>query len=220
MIVVLFLKRVKRRLSRIYHNFKMTHGHVNVVHLGLGSYKKYIGGGNNMIVIKKNCVIDNPVFHIVGNNNKITFEENCHVGPDCSFWMEGNNVQITIGRHTTFTNSVHVNAQEDNMKIEIGEDCMFSNHIIIRTSDSHAIYSNDTNKRINPAKSIKIGNHVWIAPGSEVMKGVAVGDGCIIGSQTMVTKDVPANCLVVGRPARVVKENIRWTREDVIFHKF
>lgn len=157
MIVVLFLKRVKRRLSRIYHNFKMTHGHVNVVHLGLGSYKKYIGGGNNMIVIKKNCVIDNPVFHIVGNNNKITFEENCHVGPDCSFWMEGNNVQITIGRHTTFTNSVHVNAQEDNMKIEIGEDCMFSNHIIIRTSDSHAIYSNDTNKRINPAKSIKIG---------------------------------------------------------------
>lgn len=182
--------------------------------------KNIVGGANNMVVIKKNCVIDNPVFHIVGNNNKITFEENCHVGPDCSFWMEGNNVQITIGRHTTFTNSVHVNAQEDNMKIEIGEDCMFSNHIIVRTSDSHAIYSNDTNKRINPAKSIKIGNHVWIAPGSEVMKGVAVGDGCIIGSQTMVTKDVPANCLVVGRPARVVKENIRWTREDVIFHKF
>ena len=217
--LILFLKRIKRRLSRIYHNFKMTHGHVNVVHLGLGNYKKYIGGGNNMIVIKKNCVIDNPVFHIVGNNNKITFEENCHVGPDCSFWMEGNNVQITIGRHTTFTNSVHVNAQEDNMKIEIGEDCMFSNHIIVRTSDSHAIYSNVTNKRINPAKSIKIGNHVWIAPGSEIMKGVVVGDGCIIGSQTMLTKDIPANSLVVGRPAKVVKENIRWTREDVIFHK-
>lgn len=106
------------------------------------------------------------------------------------------------------------------MSIEIGEDCMFSNHIIIRTSDSHAIYSNETNKRINPAKPIRIGNHVWIAPGSEVMKGVVVGDGCIIGSQTMVTKDVPANCLVVGRPARVVKANIRWTREDVIFHKF
>lgn len=165
-------------------------------------------------------MIDNPLFHIVGNNNKITFEENCHVGPNCSFWLEGNNVQITIGKRTTFTNTVHVNAQEDNTSIEIGEDCMFSNHIIIRTSDSHAIYSNETNKRINPAKPIRIGNHVWIAPGSEVMKGVVVGDGCIIGSQTMVTKDVPANCLVVGRPARVVKENIRWTREDVIFHKF
>lgn len=182
--------------------------------------KSIRGGENNTVVIKKNCVIDNPLFHIVGNNNKITFEENCHVGPNCSFWLEGNNVQITIGKRTTFTNTVHVNAQEDNMSIEIGEDCMFSNHIIIRTSDSHAIYSNETNKRINPAKPIRIGNHVWIAPGSEVMKGVVVGDGCIIGSQTMITKDVPANTLVVGRPARVVKENIRWTREDVIFHKF
>ena len=218
--LILFLKRIKRRLSKAYHCFKMAHGRLNVVHLGVGSYKKYSGGGNNTVVIKKNCVIDNPLFHIVGNNNKITFEENCHVGPNCSFWLEGNNVQITIGKRTTFTNTVHVNAQEDNMSIEIGEDCMFSNHIIIRTSDSHAIYSNETNKRINPAKPIRIGNHVWIAPGSEVMKGVVVGDGCIIGSQTMITKDVPANTLVVGRPARVVKENIRWTREDVIFHKF
>lgn len=63
-----------------------------------------------MVIIKKNCVIDNPVFHIVGNNNKITFEENCYVGPDCSFCMEGNNVQITIGRHTTFTNYVPANS--------------------------------------------------------------------------------------------------------------
>lgn len=53
-----------------------------------------------------------------------------------------------------------------------------------------------------------------------VSKDVNVDDGCIIGSQTMVTKDVPANCLVVGRPAKVVKGNIRWTKEDVIFHKF
>ena len=118
-----------------------------------------------------------------------------------------------------FTNDVHVNAQEDNMSIEIGEDCMFSNHIIIRTSDSHAIYSTDTNYRINHAKPIKIGKHVWVAPGSEIMKGVTIGDGCIVGSQTMVTKDVPANSLVVGRPAKIVRNNIRWTREDVIFHK-
>lgn len=217
--IKLFLKRIKRHLSKTYHSFKMAHGSLNVIHLGVGSYKKYSGGVNNTVIIKKNCVIDNPLFHIVGNNNIITFEENCHVGPGCSFWLEGNNVKITIGKHTSFTNTVHVNAQEDNMSIVIGEDCMFSNHIIIRTSDSHAIYSCETNKRINPAKPIKIGNHVWIAPGSEVMKGVVVGDGCIIGSQTMVTKDVPANCLAVGRPARVVKENIRWTREDVIFHK-
>lgn len=52
-----------------------------------------------------------------------------------------------------------------------------------------------------------------------VSKNVNVDNGCIIGSQTMVTKDVPADSLVVGRPAKVVKENIRWTRDNVIFHK-
>lgn len=216
----LLLKRIRQRISRLYYNIKMSHGTVNVIHLGIGNYKKYISGKNNMIIIKDDTVIDKPLFHIVGNNNKIIIEENCHIGPNCSFWMEGNNVHITIKNNTSFTNNVHVNAQEDNMSIEIGADCMISNHIIIRTSDSHAIYSNETNKRINPAKPIKIGNHVWIAPGSEVMKGVVVGNGCIIGSQIMVTKNVPSNCLVVGRPARVVKENIRWTKEDVIFHKY
>lgn len=45
MIVVLFLKRVKRRLSRFYHSFKMAHGHLKVVHLGVGSFKKHVGGG-------------------------------------------------------------------------------------------------------------------------------------------------------------------------------
>lgn len=42
--LILFLKRIKRRLSRIYHNFKMTHGHVNVVHEGVESYKNIVVG--------------------------------------------------------------------------------------------------------------------------------------------------------------------------------
>lgn len=42
--LILFLKRIKRKLSKAYHRFKMAHGHLNVVHLGVGSYKKYSGG--------------------------------------------------------------------------------------------------------------------------------------------------------------------------------
>ena len=65
--LILFFKRLKRRASKIYHNFKMTHGYIHVIHEGIGSYKKYCAGANNMVIIKKNCVIDNPVFHIIGN---------------------------------------------------------------------------------------------------------------------------------------------------------
>lgn len=99
------------------------------------------------------------------------------------------------------------------MSIAVGEDCMFSNNIIVRTSDSHPIYDSTTNERLNPAASVQIGNHVWIAPSSVVMKGANIGDGVIVGSHTMVNKKVSANVLVVGMPMRVIKENVYWTRE-------
>ena len=110
----------------------------------------------------------------------------------------------------------HFNAQEHDTKIIVGEDCMFSNTIIVRTSDSHPIYDKEGN-RINPAKDIIIGKHVWIAPSSVIMKGANIGDGCIIGSHSMVNKNVPSNSLSVGMPSKVVKEGVVWTRKNVIF---
>ena len=129
--------------------------------------------------------------------------------------MEGNDIRITVGEKTTFTHHVHVNAQENGSSITIGKDCMFSNNIIIRTSDSHPIYNSLTGERTNPAKNVVIEDHVWVAPKSTIMKGVTIGSGTIIGSDTLVTKDVPSTVLAVGHPAKVVKENIKWTREKL-----
>ena len=129
--------------------------------------------------------------------------------------MEGDNIEIIIGNDCTFTLSVHINAQENGSKIVIGNDCMLSNHIIIRTSDSHPIFNIESKKRINCAKPIFIGNHVWIAPDSKIMKGCTIGDGAIIGSSTIVTKDVPSYSLAVGMPSKVVKTNIMWTRDKL-----
>ena len=128
--------------------------------------------------------------------------------------MEGDNITIRIGKNSTFTQIVHFCAQENGQSIDVGEDCMFSNTIIVRTSDSHAIYD-DNGIRINQPKSVRIGNHVWIAPNSKIMKGATIGDGCVIGSNSFVTKDIPSNSLAVGSPAKVVRENIKWTREKL-----
>lgn len=92
---------------------------------------------------------------------------------------------------------------------------MLSNHIIIRTSDSHPIYDVTTRKRLNSAKSVAIGEHVWIAPDTKIMKGAIIGNGCIVGSNTMVNKSFPDNSLIVGMPAKIVKSNIYWTREKL-----
>ena len=202
-----------RKIFFFLQNVKYSWGGV-IENQGVIRIKRYVKGNNNKIVIGRNTRLNGTSFRIVGNNNIIEFGENVNIGKGCSFWAEGNNIRIYVGNHTTFTLKVHVNAQEDNSQILIGDDCMFSNTIIIRTSDSHPIYNSD-NIRINPAKSINIGEHVWIAPNTKIMKGVTIGSGSIIGSDTIVTKDLPSNILAVGHPAKVVKTDVRWTRESI-----
>lgn len=54
----------------------------------------------------------------------------------------------------------------------------------------------------------RIGKNCFIGGQSLILPGIAIGDGCIIGAGSVVTKDVPAGCAVAGNPARVVKEGI------------
>lgn len=110
---------------------------------------------------------------------------------------------------------VQLCAQESGRQIVVDEDCMFSNNIIVRTSDSHPIFDKETNERENVAGDVYIGKHVWIAPNSKIFKGVRIGEGAVIGSDTLVTKDIPAHSLAVGHPAKIVRNDICWTRDDI-----
>ena len=205
------------KIKELFNNIHPVKGKNNRVTvcgdiLGL---KKSIIGNNNVVDIKSSIIRDSSI-RIRGNDNKLLVEDGCNIGKGCSFWLEGNNNTIIIGRNTTMTLKCHFNAQEHNTTIIVGEDCMFSNTIIVRTSDSHPIF-NSEGVRINPAKDVIIGKHVWIAPSSVIMKGAILGDGCIVGSHSMVNKSIPYSCLAVGMPAKVVKEAVSWTRDDVLF---
>lgn len=190
-------------------------GNNNIVstHGDLRGLKKTIFGDDNTVEIKDSILVDCTV-RIRGNGNHLLIEDGCTI-IGCSFWLEGNYNTIVIGKNTTMTERCHFNAQEHNTRIIVGEDCMFSNTIIVRTSDSHPIYNSD-GERINPACDVVIGNHVWVAPSSVIMKGAQIGDGCIIGSHSMVNKEVPEKSLAVGMPAKVVKTGIIWTRENIL----
>jgi len=177
--------------------------------------RKNIKGKNNYISVGTGTRIQDAQIVIHGDNNRLLIEKNCIIGPNCSFRLEGNNICISIGEGSTFTRMCNFTAQEDNMQIEVGKDCMFSNTIVVRTSDSHPIYQMETGHRINQPKSVVIGDHVWIAPNAKIMKGAIIGEGSVIGSDTMVNKMIPSNCLAVGTPAKIVKENIHWTRESL-----
>lgn len=189
----------------------------SVVNKGMLRTKISIIGRHNTILWGKGSKVKKSQYgkiEVRGNNNTLEIGENCSFGRNCVFFLVGNNTSIKIGANTTFTRDVEINVQESGMTIEIGEDCMFSNNIIVRTSDSHP-YFDENNKRLNNPKSVKIGNHVWIAPNTKVMKGAEIGDGAIIGSDTTVSHAMPENALCVGRPAKVIKTNVHWTRDPL-----
>ncbi|MDD6043236.1 MAG: sugar O-acetyltransferase [Eubacteriaceae bacterium] len=55
-------------------------------------------------------------------------------------------------------------------------------------------------------KPISVGNNVWFGAGVLVCPGVTIGDNCVIGAGSVVVKDIPANCVAVGNPCRVIRE--------------
>jgi acetyltransferase-like isoleucine patch superfamily enzyme len=57
-----------------------------------------------------------------------------------------------------------------------------------------------------------IGERCFIGGRSLILPGVRIGDQCIVGAGSVVTKDVPSNCIVVGNPARVIKTDVKLTR--------
>ena len=82
----------------------------------------------------------------------------------------------------------------------------------IRTTDQHPIFKNDGG-RINQSADVRIGNHVWIGADAMICKGVTIGEGAIIGTRSVVTKDIPPYTIAAGIPAKVVKTDVRWSRK-------
>jgi acetyltransferase-like isoleucine patch superfamily enzyme len=54
-------------------------------------------------------------------------------------------------------------------------------------------------------RDVKVGHNVWIGYGACVLRGVTIGNNCVIGTSSVVTKDVPDNTVVAGLPARVIR---------------
>lgn len=109
--------------------------------------------------------------------------------------------RIRIGAQVLITPGVRISASDS---IEIGDDCMIASGAYITDSDWHGIY--DRIARNPETTPVRIGNNVWIGDGAIVLKGVTIGDNSIVGAGSVVARDVPANVVVAGNPARIVKE--------------
>jgi acetyltransferase-like isoleucine patch superfamily enzyme len=128
--------------------------------------------------------------------------------------FEGGTGQITFGSYCIVAPGVRIRSA---IGIDIGDNCMFAEAVYITDADWH-----DQHHRIYPGKreAVQLGNNVWVGDRATICKGVTIGDNCIVGAAAVVTRDVPANTIVAGNPAKPIGEldaRQPMTRRDALF---
>ena len=105
----------------------------------------------------------------------------------------------------------------------IGDNCNFGPNVTIVTpihpmvaSERRAMRTAEREKKLLCyAKPVQIGNDCWFGASVTVCPGVTIGDGCVIGACSVVTRDIPANSFAAGVPCRVIREI---TEADSMIH--
>ncbi|WP_104984760.1 sugar O-acetyltransferase [Sorangium cellulosum] len=88
--------------------------------------------------------------------------------------------------------------------ITIGDDVQIGPNVQLLTP-THPVEPEPRRNKWEGAKPIKIGNNVWLGGGAIVLPGVTIGDNTVVGAGSVVTRDLPANVIAVGNPARVIR---------------
>lgn len=144
--------------------------------------------------------LDGPV-RVVGTG-KVRLGEYCRLGRDVLFETQGN-AEIVLGDHVRINDGSIIAAHAG---ITIGDDTLIGEYVSIRDADHGMVNGELIRKQTHLAASIRIGNDAWISRGCCVLKGVAIGDGAVIGANSVVTRDAPALSICVGAPAREIRK--------------
>jgi len=122
---------------------------------------------------------------------------------------------IDIGDYCLLCPGVRIDSA---VSVNIGNNCMLAAGAYISDADWHDQY--DRTLPIGKCARVVLKDNVWIGEGAMVSKGVTIGENSIVGARAMVTRDVPANTIVGGNPAQVLKnldpEQPRRRRADLL----
>jgi acetyltransferase-like isoleucine patch superfamily enzyme len=111
-----------------------------------------------------------------------------------------------FGKNITLGERIFINSGcnlQDQGGVFIGDDCLIGHNTVMATLNHDLAPSRRAD--MHPAP-IVIGRNVWIGSNVTILPGVTIGDNAVVAAASVVTKDVPENSIVVGSPARVVRQ--------------
>jgi acetyltransferase-like isoleucine patch superfamily enzyme len=157
----------------------------------------FFGGGLELHVARRGR-IEFGRFVWLGHGTKIR----CHEGV------------VQIGAKTVLGQECTISAYR---RVRIGEQCVIADRAMFIDFD-HGVVEVERPIRLQGIymRDVEVGSNVWIGYGACILRGVRVGDNSIVGANAVVTRDVPANAVVAGIPARVVRmreapKELRWS---------
>jgi acetyltransferase-like isoleucine patch superfamily enzyme len=133
------------------------------------------------------------------------------IGHDCKIRVhEG---EVSIGAKTVIGQECTISAYQ---RVEIGRECIIADRVMLIDFD-HGVVEVERPIRLQGIykRDVRVGSNVWMGYGSCVLRGVSVGHNSVVGTNAVVTKDVPENAVVGGVPARVLRmreapQRLRW----------
>lgn len=160
---------------------------------------------------------DGPVFF--GSGLELQIARGARVDFGRFVWLgEGTKVRchegrVEIGAKTVMGQECTISAYQ---RVRIGEQCVIADRAMFIDFD-HGVVEVERPIRLQGIykRDVEVGSNVWIGYGACILRGVRVGDNAIVGTNSVVTKDVPANAVVAGIPARVIRmreapQQLRW----------
>ena len=172
------------------------------VYYGNSFFRKGIRFGQNLYIRERAHIVGGGNVNI-GNNSSISFDARIM----CFENIAGIklNPKLTIGNNVFIGRNVTLSCSN---KIEIGDDSLITGYCFI--CDSEHGMDPECGKRyeIQPmiTKETKIGKNVFLGEKSIILPGVSIGDNCIVGAGSVVTKSFGEYCMLAGNPAKCIKK--------------
>ncbi|MGB5326571.1 MAG: acyltransferase [Pseudomonadales bacterium] len=160
----------------------------------------------NLVLFGSHISIGKYVHIICSSDNKVRL----------TTWpARGASARIDIGNYCLISPGTRISAAE---QIQIGDNCMFAANCYVSDSDWHGLYNRT--RQFRCTKPVTLANNVWLGERVIVGKGVSIGQNSVIGAGSVVTRNIPANVVAAGNPAKVIKKidpEKRMLKREVLF---